>query len=420
MDKTPNKKLIRKQSSKAVFGIKLPPIEKNDTDHHVKTILDVDPDYFSLVEGRKIRPNTSMNKYKEDVKNVALKRTLRGFLTDEILRIDREMENEKSIYESASAHFDDCQQSFDKFLADDNNKTIAIMHKSDGLAKDLVNQTEEHKQANYEVATLKSKLQYIDETLLILLSFERFLHTAAPILWQEHNNVRLDRHHTEIIEMDSNIFVPVNKDIVKERLSKLSAPKLYFDTPEQLLEMFELLEHQNLNYLLATEELNAEKNKLLKSRDVFKATLNQQLDFIQKKMEGIEAMITTNKNREIEVKEIFYRILADKLRYVVSSECALQVSNYVEYAYEQLVATNETNLSPVEMMRALENEYDNVMLDLSTYELNLVKAVEQEIYENGIKNMKDAKEAAKLLKDIDKLNRRLKSSYEPTRRKIYY
>ncbi|XP_063535312.1 uncharacterized protein LOC134745247 [Cydia strobilella] len=420
MDKTPNKKLIRKQSSKAVFGIKLPPIEKNDTDHHVKTILDVDPDYFSVVEGRKIRPNTSMNKYKEDVKKVALKRTLRGFLTDEILRIDREMENEKSIYESASAHFDNCQQSFDKFLADDNNKTIAIMQKSDGLAKDLVNQTEEHKQANYEVATLKSKLQYIDETLLILLSFERFLHTAAPILWQEYNNVQLDRHHTEITEMDSNIFVPVNKDIVKERLSKLSAPKLYFETPEQLLEMFELLEHQNLNYLLATEEINAEKNKLLESRDVFKAALNQQLNFIQKKMEGIEAMIATNKHREIEVKEIFYKILGDKLRYVVSSECVLQVSNYVEYAYERLVATNETNLSPVEMTRALENEYDNLMLDLSTYDLNLVKAVEQEIYENEIKNMTDAKEAAKLLKDVDKLNRRLKSSFEPTRRKINY
>lgn len=284
MDKPENKKLIRKQSSKAVFGIKLPPIEKTEPGREVKTILDVDPDYFSLVEGRKIRPNTSMNKYKEDIKNVALKRTLRGYLVDEILRIDREIETERSIYETASTHFDEYQHSFDKFLADDNNKTIAIMQKSDSLAKDLVNQTEEYKQANYEMATLRSKLQYIDETLLILLSFEKFLHTVSPILWQESNNVELGKKHSEIITMDSNIFVPVNKDLVTERLSQLSAPKLYFETPEQLSEMFELLERQNLNYLLATEELNAEKNKLLKARDLFKESLRQELDFIHKKV----------------------------------------------------------------------------------------------------------------------------------------
>ncbi|KAI8426522.1 hypothetical protein MSG28_005328 [Choristoneura fumiferana] len=419
MDKPENKKLIRKQSSKAVFGIKLPPIEKNESSREVKTILDVDPDYFSLVEGRKIRPSTSMNKYKEDIKNVALKRTLRGYLVDEILRIDREIETERSIYETASTHFDEYQHSFDKFLADDNNKTIAIMQKSDSLAKDLVNQTEEHKQANYEMATLRSKLQYIDETLLILLSFENFLHTVSPILWQEGNNVELGKKHSEIITIDSNIFVPVNKDLVTERLSQLSAPKLYFETPEQLSEMFDLLERQNLNYLLATEELNAEKNKLLKARDLFKESLRQELDFIQKKIEGIETIIASNENREVEVKEIFYRILADKLKYLVSSETALQIFNYVEYAYEQLIAPNDTRLNSVQMTRALENEFDNLMLDLSAYDLELVKAVEHETYQNETKNMKQAKEAAKLLKDVDKLNRRLKSSYEPTRRIVY-
>lgn len=111
--------------------------------------------------------------------------------------------------------------------------------------------------------------------------------------------------------------------------------------------------------------------------------------------------------------------MADKLKYIVSSETALQIFNYVEYAYEQLIAPNDTSLNSVEMTRALENEFDNLMLDLSAYDLELVKAVEHETYQNETKNMKQAKEAAKLLKDVDKLNRRLKSSYEPTRRIVY-
>lgn len=282
MEITNKKKFVKRESRKTIGGIKLPPIEP--VSNEIKTILDVDPDFYSLVQGRPIRPNTSINKYKQDIKEVALKRALNGFLVDEIIRIDREIETERTIFETASKHFDECQHSFDKFLAYDNNKTIDVMKKSDSLSKDLANQTEEHKKANYDLASIKSKLQYIDESLLILLSFENFLHKAAPILWQESENVKLDAKQNEIISMDSDIYHKVDINLVKERLNQLSPPRLYFKTPEQLLIIFDLLQKQNLNYLLVTEELNCEKNKFLKARDLLKDMLRLELDFIRRKV----------------------------------------------------------------------------------------------------------------------------------------
>lgn len=277
------KKKIRRQTRKTVAGIKLPPIEPVQ-DSGVKTVIDIDPAYYSLVEGRPIRPNKSINEYKKNIKNVALKRTLHGFLIDEIFRIDREIETERNIYETAYKHFEEYQNSFDKFLADDNNKTIAIMQRSDALAKELANQTEEHKKANYEMASLKSKLQYTDETLMILLSIQNFLNKASPILWQDSHNIKLDIKRTEIFTMDSDIFKKLDVDAIGARLKELPTPQLYFETPEQLLIIFGLLEKQNLNYLLVTTELSSEKNRFLRTLDVLKNMMRQELDFIQEKV----------------------------------------------------------------------------------------------------------------------------------------
>lgn len=285
MDSSAKKKSRKRSSRKTIVGIKLPPIEKvNNADETIKTIVDVDPSFYAILEGRPVRPNISIKLYKQNIRDVALKRTLHGFLVDEILRIDREIETERTVYDTASRHFDEYKHSFDKFLADDNNKTIAIMKKSDNLAKDLANQTEDFKSANYEMATIKSKLQYTDESLMILLSFQNFLHTISPILWQEKENIVLDIKHPDIFVMDSDVFCKLDINATKERLSNLPPPKLYFEMPDQLLSVFSMLEKQNLNYLLVTEELNSEKNKFLKSLEFFKDNFKAELNFMQQKV----------------------------------------------------------------------------------------------------------------------------------------
>lgn len=129
-----------------------------------------------------------------------------------------------------------------------------------------------------------------------------------------------------------------------------------------------------------------------------------------------EDMIACNEIREAELKEIFFRLLKGKMRYLVSSQEALQIFNYVEFAYEQLIAPNDTKQSSVDMMIALELEYDNLMLEISSYDLKYIKEIEKEIYELGDREIKKAKEAAKMLKNVDKLHKRLKSSYEPSRK----
>lgn len=283
MNNPKKKKSIKRYTRKTIAGIKLPPLEPIP-DGDIKTIVDIDPAFYTLIDGRPIRPNTSIHQYKHNIKNVALNRTLHGFLVDEILRIDKEMETERNCYDAAYKHFEEYQNSFDKFLADDNNKTIAIMQRSDALAKELANQTEECKKANYELASLKSKLQYTDETLMILLSFQNFLNKASPLLWQESNNIQLDIQHPDIFTTDSDIYKKIDIDLIDKRLKELPSPKLYFETPDQLLTIFGLLEKQNLNYLLVTTELSSEKNRFLKTVETMKRVLRQELEFIQEKV----------------------------------------------------------------------------------------------------------------------------------------
>lgn len=131
----------------------------------------------------------------------------------------------------------------------------------------------------------------------------------------------------------------------------------------------------------------------------------------------VEDVISWNLVRETDNKEVFYRILEENIRNSLSSEMALQIFNFVEFTYEQLIAPNDTKQSSHDMALALEIEYDNLMLKLSVYDLHLIKSIEKETYEKGEKDIKQAKEASKLLKDVDKLSKRLKTSFEPSSRK---
>ncbi|KAF9415629.1 hypothetical protein HW555_006774 [Spodoptera exigua] len=142
-------------------------------------------------------------------------------------------------------------------------------------------------------------------------------------------------------------------------------------------------------------------------------------EVVKKEIKEVQHTIKWNEEREAEIKEIFFRILEQKIRNIVSSDMTLQIFNYVEFAYEQLIAPNETKFASLDMALALEREYDNLTLNISAYDLSMIKQIEKETYEHGHVEIKRAKEAFKLLKDVDKLSKRLKSSYEPTRRKIY-
>ncbi|KAL4715886.1 hypothetical protein ACJJTC_014618 [Scirpophaga incertulas] len=415
MDSSRNKSLTKSKPKKIIAGIKLPPIENCDSD--IKTIIEVDPSFYSLIEGRPIRPDSSIYNYKQHIKDVAIKRTLHGFLVDEILRIDKDMKIETEIYQTASKHFDEYQKSFDKFLAYDNNKTITVMKNSDALSKDLATQTEEHKKINHEMATLKSKLQYTEDTLVILLSFQKFLYKASPFLWRNLQNINIDEVRPQIFIMTSDLFNNIDIESLKNKLNQLPPTNLYFENTDQLFSAFALLEQQNLNYLLVTEKLTSEKNKFLKALESFKKLLQEELDYIKEQISETERNIKVYEAREKEVKEVFYTILEQKIRFLVSSDMALQIFNYIEFAYEKLIAPNNTKISTLDMALALENEYDNLQLDISTFDLEIIKTIEKETYDDSNKEIKRAKEAAKLLRNVDKLNKRLRSSYEPSRRK---
>lgn len=114
--------------------------------------------------------------------------------------------------------------------------------------------------------------------------------------------------------------------------------------------------------------------------------------------------------KENEIKEVFLKILEEKLQYLVSSEMALQIYTYIEYAYEKIIAPNDTKQTTIDMALALESEYNNLMLELSTFDLNLVKDIEKNTFEGAAKEIKQAKEANALLRNVDKISKRLNAA----------
>lgn len=106
------------------------------------------------------------------------------------------------------------------------------------------------------------------------------------------------------------------------------------------------------------------------------------------------------------------------MKELIVSESVLKMYNALEFTYGQIIAPNDIKLNVVTMCRGLESEYNDLMFELSLCDPRLLKKIEKDIYQTGERKLKQAVRAHKLLKDVDKLHRRLNSCFDPSRKPL--
>lgn len=135
-------------------------------------------------------------------------------------------------------------------------------------------------------------------------------------------------------------------------------------------------------------------------------------------IQNIDDVITLKEVREAELKTIFFDMLQEKIKELLVSESVLTMYNALEFTYDHIVAPNDIKLNIFTMSRGLESEYNNIMFELTLCDRKVLKKTEKDIYQTGERKLKQAVRAHKLLKDVDKLHKRLNSCFDPSARPL--
>lgn len=270
-----------------------------------KMIQDVDPEFYTIVQGRPIPEKLSISRYIQTVREVLKTKILVGYRGDDIMLIDESLILEQKEIDRIKENYQTYVNTFEEFLYNDHTASMNLLKESDREAALAQEKYEEFRQLSREYGALKSILYSTEEKWRNCKLYQRFLYLVSPMFWRkEYDYYYMQEGDLAAFQEVSTIFGKYRLNVTDENASlqdlissfrddraKQTEPALYFTDPNQLLDVFRFMELQNLNSLLHSEELAVPlenvKEGMARAEELFNAEINSLQELIEKLASGI-------------------------------------------------------------------------------------------------------------------------------------
>lgn len=146
---------------------------------------------------------------------------------------------------------------------------------------------------------------------------------------------------------------------------------------------------------------------------IFYMNCFKELELMQEVVDDIEKNILWYEERSQQLETEARKIIYTTFKSLVAEDDIIKLFCNVEDLYETIIASNDSNIGMGPMMEAIENRYEDFMLELDTISLEAVKSAETEAYSEEYRAMALAKDAARKVQLIDVLSHKLQRVLEP-------
>lgn len=237
----------------------------------MKTILDIDPEFFSIVEGRPIKEKFKISNYINDMRKLTRLKIICGYRQDEIEQIEQNFNEEQRLIDEVKSNYEKYVNAFEEFLFDDHTTSMNLLSESEKQAALAAEKYEQYTELSKDFGTLRYTVYNLEEKWRSCKMYQKFLYLVSPVYWRrKHDYYHLSQKesHQSLVSEISTVFgryrlqssgnVPSLEDLVeqfRDDCKMQEDPLLFFSSPTQLLKVFRFIEIQNLNTLLHIEEL---------------------------------------------------------------------------------------------------------------------------------------------------------------------
>ncbi|KAJ8924911.1 hypothetical protein NQ315_001068 [Exocentrus adspersus] len=399
-----------------------------------KAALDIDPNYFSVVEGKYCRPipdRVDIRQYIQTVRESLRTKIVIGFREDDIMLIDETMKLEQRMIDMIRENLQTYINIFEEFLILDHRSAMSILQEAEVSSTLAYDKYNEYNLVVKRHGSLRSSLFNLEMKWKQCKSYHRFLYNVSPMTWRlERLAQKSDRRSIYLMDEGpedmTGIFGNLRKSIVEKGLSVMDilnefsdeiesdmTPELYFTHPEQLLDVFRFVEQQNLSSLLHSEELAAPLASIKESMRSAEEKFDREIKQLQEIIDKLELGISWEEQRVKYLEEFAVDLISSELKKILMDEDILNLYVYVEDVYESGVAPNDANHNIWEMMKEIEEKYRSELLSLDKVPSEQVALLEGNYYREQLVVMKLAERAARQFAELEQITTSLMKTYTP-------
>ncbi|PSN33300.1 hypothetical protein C0J52_19483 [Blattella germanica] len=406
-------------------------VPDDDEEQKEPTLLDIDPLYFKVVEGRPIKEKLDIRKYVETIKNTLRTKLRVGIFRDEALKLEEKYLLEQAQIDELRAQHKTYVDTFNAFLAEDHETSLNLLHIAQQEARKSKEKYIIVKELHQKLGSLTCAVYVLEEKWRHLKMFQAFLYMISPMFWRQKH----DFIHRRFSADDSGGFSLSSRasELFSYRSSSLAStdsldaiigvfftditvgrkPELYFQNPQELNIIFENLEAESLNFLIQLEELVEPIGVIKKAFEDTTRLFEAEALYISEKLENLNEAIAWEEERAQLLGNKAKDLLNDVFKDLVVAESSLSLHVFVEDVYESCIAPNDSNLGLYDMMQAIELHLESLLLKLDYLPHSIVKITEHHTYKEDARIMKDAYDAEAKLKLMEKLRYKLAKSLAP-------
>ncbi|PNF16549.1 hypothetical protein B7P43_G07189 [Cryptotermes secundus] len=391
-------------------------------------LLDIDPQYFKILEGRPVREKLNIRKYVEEVRGTLKARLRVGYRLDEAMHIEEMLKKEQKRLRNAEAMHKLYADCFSEFLEQDYESSMELLNGAQKEAEKTADMSYQLKELEKELGALKRDVSTLEEKWRNCKMFQKFLYMVSPMDWRrKHDYIHrkgpssvllvsempslFGRYRLSITESEAPLESLL--DLFLEDIDSGEEPFLYFTEPRELTQVLQDMESQNLNCFMHSGDLSGPIRAAEQGLEQVQDQLNTQSGFVMGKIKDLEAAISWEEDRTQSLKDKAREVLYGLYKDHILSERTLKLHVFVEDVYETYVAPRDSSVGLRDMMRGIELKVESLLLKLDYLPFEIVKVAESKTYEDEARIRKEAQIAELKIKLVEKLKRRLRRALEP-------
>jgi hypothetical protein len=390
-------------------------------------LLDIDPQYFKIMEGRPIKEKLNIRKYVEEARETLKTRLKLGYQLDEALLLEETFKAEQKRLRNCEAMHKLYADCFWRFLQEDYESSVKLLDDARKEAEKSSDMRYRLKGLEGQFGALKRQASVLEEKWRNYKTFQKFLYIVSPMGWRrKHDYIHrkgpssvslvsempslFGRHRVSVT--DSEVSLDSLLDLFAKDVEGGEEPLLYFSEARELVQALQDMESQNLSCFTHSEDLSgpilAAEQGLKRVETQFEAECAS----IAGKIEDLEAAMSWEERRIQSLRHEAREVLAGLFKEQILSGSTVSLHVCVEDVYEACIAPRDTSLGLRDLMSAIELKVETSLLTLDSLPFEIVKLAETETFQEELRIRKEARVAERKMNLMEKLKRRLGRALE--------
>ncbi|KAJ8681565.1 hypothetical protein QAD02_017357 [Eretmocerus hayati] len=428
---------------------------------------DADAELLRLLRESGPGRSFSRTRYVGNSRSLSRWRLLTGQKRDACIRLEQQMHLEHRKYLAIKEEYRRCVGAVESYLASEHEASMRLMSEADAQQRLTRQLSERRDELSRRYGQARLDVYHWEEAWRTVKACQRFLLRVlkrSPDHAHHHDNDDPAHWHLDGNQPDGDNDGPLllglepigeqsidgsqvslSRDTIAEEASlealiaaferetsrlasrghqRLVLPaEMGLCSADDLLKRFRDIEEQNLNALIHLETLGGPMAEMISRIEEAEGQVKREIDDVLGVIRGLEVSIEREEARAERLEARSAELVQRAFRALVCSERSLQAKVLLDDAYESCLGSNEAQLGPLGMARALESRYERLSAELDSLPRPLVLAAERQGFKQQLRDsheFSDALAKYELMQRLIAALRRLMEPNEPRRRKLMY